>query len=292
MITEKLMEMVQAKDQQLLHAKRKAISGLFPYVLWQDRVGQRAMRGALLHVMTANSEQFVWHYIQPYIARLSNDTSPHSLDQGIVLGSSHVSWRNEQCYESMVIRWAAAASAVPYSEEVGQNVVDALLQIASVDSLRSHIPVDIWAWLKKRPTLSPVCHGRSEGTKGDVVRHVRALGDIEVLKSYLLLVWSEWDPISSRSGGLAEMQVAIREGFSGIGMGRDREELIERLDHVLGQLDRGLLGERRPSLGEDEIQRAKEQYEELKKVLLEVDSETMDVLARTPPSLIPFYWRN
>ena len=281
--------MAQAEDQQLLHAKHKAASCLFPYVVWQDRVGQREMLGALLHAaMTSNSERFMWRRIQPYITTLSNKPSPPSLDQVIVFASPHVSWHDGQHNENMVTRWGAAASAVPYTEEVGQSVVDALLQIASVDSLRPHIPIETWAWLRRRPSLLPECSGRSKGTDGDIVRQVRTLGDIEVLKSYLLLVWSEWDPISPRSGGLAEMHVAIRERFNGIGMGRHREDLIKRLDHVLGQLDWGLLEEHRSSLGEDDTQRAKEQYEELKKVLLEVDREAVNVLARTLPSLIPF----
>jgi len=239
-------------------------------------------------VMTSDPEQFIWHRVEQYIAAPSNNPSSPPLNQVILFGSPHVSWDDGRCNENMVTRWGAAASAVAYTEEVGQSVVDVLLQIATVDSLRSHIPVDIWVCLKKRPTLPPECSGRSKGTERDVVRHVRALGDIEVFKSYLLLVWSEWDPVSSLSEGLAEMQIAIREDFSGIGMGRHRGDLIERLDHVLGQLDRGLehFKEHKPGLLERNIPCAKGQYGELKEVLLEVDREAMDVLARTPPSLI------
>jgi len=299
---------VRADDQQLLHDKRKAISSLFPYVLWQDRVGQEDMFDTLLRaVMTSNSEQFIWHCVKPYIPRLSNELSPPSLNQVIVLASPHVSWHNLPHIEPIrsssewprpirlnllrsepVARWAAAVSAVPYTDMVGQSVVDALLQIASVRSLRPHIPVGIWSWLKKRPSLPPECSGRSMGTSGDVVRHVRALGDIEVLKSYLLLVWSEWDPISSVPEGLAEMQIAIREDFSGIGMGHHRGDLIERLDHVLGQFDRGLghFKEHKPRIHDGNIQWTKGQYGELKEVLLEVERQAMGVLARTSPSSI------
>ena len=35
------------------------------------------------------------------------------------------------------------------------------------------------------------------------------------------------------------MENSIREDFSGTGMERHREELIEWLDHVIGQLDQG-----------------------------------------------------
>ena len=266
--------MARADDHQLIHDKRKAISSLIPYLLRQDQVRQQEILGALSHVaVTSNFEQSMWRHIQPYITTLSNDPSPHFLNQIIALGSSYVSWHHGQHNETMVIRWAAAASTVPYTEVVGQSVVDALLQIASVDSLRPHIPVGVWAWLKKRPSLPPVCYGRSRGTTINVVRHVRALGDIEVLKSYLLLVWSEWDPISSRSGGLAEMEVAIREDFGGIGMGCHREDLIKHLDHVLGQLDQRLeyLKEHRAGLHERNVQWTKEKYWKLKGVLLDVD---------------------
>ena len=273
--------MAQTRDQRLLHAKRKAISSLFPYVLWQDRVGQQRILDALLHaVMTLDSEQFIWRRVQPYIATLSNNPSPPSLDRVVILGSPYVYWRNGTHNENMVTRWATAALATPYTEEIGQSVVDTLLQIASIDSLRPHIPTDIWAWLKMQPSLPPKCLGRSMGTKGGVVRYVRELGDIEVLKSYLLLVWSEWDHI--RSDGFGEMCTLIRGSFGETGMGHHQEDLIKRLDHVLGQLDWGLLEEHRLSLGEGNIQMAKGQYEELRRVLLQVDREAMNDLACKP----------
>jgi len=275
--------MAQTEDRQLLHAKRKAINSLFPYVLWQDRVGRQTMFGVLSRAaMTSDHEQFIWHRVYRSIYTPSNNhPGPPCLDLVITLGSPHVYWNEVQHDENMVTRWAAAATAVTYTEEVGRSVVDALLQIASVDSLRPHIPVGIWAWLKKRPSLPPECLGRLEGTKGDVVRHVRALGDIEVLKSYLLLVWSEWDPTFST--GFGEMCTSIREDFGGIGMGCHRKDLIERVDHVLGQLDQGRL-EHEPGLCEW----AKGQYGNLKETLLGVDREAMDVLTRTPPTLILF----
>ena len=136
---------------------------------------------SLRAAMLLNSEEFIWHHAKPLIMRLSNTQSPPSLDWIITLASPHVSWHDEPYDRNMVARWAKAASAVPYTEEVGQNVVDVLLHIASVDSLRPHIPVDIWRWLKNQPSLPPECSGRSRGSSGDVVRQVRALGDIEIL---------------------------------------------------------------------------------------------------------------
>jgi hypothetical protein len=73
-------------------------------------------------------------------------------------------------------------------------------------------------------------------SKQDTVRHFRGLGDVDILKSYFLFIWSEWSQLSDVGG----MLVSIREDFGGIGMGHHRDDLIKRLDHVLGQLDRGL----------------------------------------------------
>ena len=60
--------------------------------------------------------------------------------------------------------------------------------------------------------------------------------DIEVLKSYLFAVWSEWDWLSNYC--FDEMCILIRDDFGGIEMGHHRTDLIQRLDDVLGQLDR------------------------------------------------------
>ena len=239
--------------------------------------------------MALNSDEFIWHLAKPFIMRLSNTQHPPSLDWIIILASPYVSWNDKPYDGNMVARWAAAALAIPYSEEVGQSVVGVLLHIASIDSLQPHIPVGIWTWLKKQPSLPPGCSGRSRGSSRDVVCQIRALGDIEILKSYLLLIWSEWDRIDyQESGGLAEMEVSIREDFGGIEMWGDRQDLIERLDHVLGRLDEGLdyLRQRKPSLDTHHISRAKTQYSELKAVLLEIDVEAMNALVRKSLRLI------
>jgi hypothetical protein len=73
----------------------------------------------------------------------------------------------------------------------------------------------------------------------DVVLHVRELKDIEILKSYFLLIWSEWrSPALNRPS--SEMKISIRDDFGGIGAEHHRKELVDRLDHILGQLDQGL----------------------------------------------------
>ena len=89
-------------------------------------------------------------------------------------------------------------------------------------------------------------------------------------------MWSEWGQIDAQqSGGLAEMEASIREDLCGIEMLRHREDLIQRLDHVLGRLNTW-----------DHPQHT--QYNKLRTVLLEVDAEAMNALARKPPRLIFF----
>ena len=85
--------------------------------------------------------------------------------------------------------------------------------------------------------MPPAYNSFSWGGDGDVVWTVRVLSDIGLLTSYLILVWSEWELLSLRSG-FYEMQVSVREDFEGIEMGCHRAEPIQRLDYILGELDR------------------------------------------------------
>jgi hypothetical protein len=86
-------------------------------------------------------------------------------------------------------------------------------------SLQPHIPIDMWSWLRKSPSLPPICAGRFYGSYSDVVRIVQGLGDIETLTAYLLLVWSEWQ----YQYAIDEMCALIRNDFSGIRMGYHRK---------------------------------------------------------------------
>jgi hypothetical protein len=240
-------------------------------------------------VTASKTSGLMWQHIRPYVAELFNKSRSPSLNQAITLVSPLIHWDNVLHGENEVVRWATTASATPYTEEVGQNVVDTLLQIAYVDSLRPHIPIEIWAWLKKRPSLPPKCRGRSQVTASDAVRNIRGLGDIEILKSYFFLVWSEWNYLGYSN--VDEMEISIREDFSGTGLRHHRDELVERLDYVLGQLDRGLDYFKRHQswVGRDDIQAAKRKYRRLKVVLLEVDKEATMALTSSRLEFIIFY---
>ena len=272
--------MAQAEDPDQIESKHKAIFTLFPYAVQQEQSGDNRMVDALLAIIKVPSSRIFMFMAQP-IAMLLGKADPNFPNRLMTLMSPYADWELVSNTDT-VTQWAAAASAVPYTEEVCQSVVDTLLHIASVAKLQPHIPTNIWAWLKKQPSLPPVCYGRWEGAQCGVVRRVRELGDVEILEAYFLLVWSEWNVIYP--DGLTEMCTSIREDLCGIGMGRHREVLVGRLDHVLGQLDSGSghLRQHNPILNEYHIQTARGDYRELKEVLLEMDREALEILTSTP----------
>ena len=269
--------MVKAGDQDLILSRRKSICALFPYVTCLEQHGSLEIVDIILRAaMISSSRGFVWRRVEE---TLLAESSPPTLDWAIVLVSPYLPWRDTWYNGSAIDRWAAAVSAFTYIEAVG--VVDALLQVSSNDSLRSTIPVGVWSLLKMRPSLPPVCRGRSWGARPEVVRYVRGLGDIEILVSYLLLTWSEWEPLSGPITN--EMEISIREDLCRIGMWQQREDLIKRLDHILRQLGRGseYLEPHGHGMDRNAVNQATEQYTKLRNVLLEVEGETTNTLDLT-----------
>ena len=271
--------MAEAKDHHLLQSKHKAITALLPYAVWRERDGQPEVIDAILRVTRASrTPMLMWRHVGQFLGTLLTEASPRA----IVLALPHVLQHGYIGAEALIHFWKAAVFAVGYSEEIAQGVVDTLLQLASEDGLQ-YIPIDLWSWLTKRPSLSPICEGRYPGTHGSVVKAVRALKDIEVLKSYLLVVWSEWDFIFS--DGFDEMCTLIQEDFGGIEMRHHRTDLIQRLDHVLGQLGRGLeyIQQHKLWFDEDSLRQGKNQYRKLRETLMELNR-------RTPfPDYAPLY---
>jgi len=274
LIIENLNTMVETSIPDVIFSKRKAINTILPYAIYLEQGGQQEMVDAVINAARAsNSMKFTWHHVVRYISRLFEKSSPTSLDRLIALISPYVPWHSELKKTRKVSRWAAAVSSIPYTEETAPSVVDALLQIACTDYLRPHVPIEIWEWLKRRPSLPPVCKGRSAGGNVDLVVYVRGLGDIELFKSYLLLIWSGCDYL--RYDSFDVMKNSIMEDFGGIGREGDRQDLAEQLDHVLGELDLGLeyLKRYNPRLDEYRVQETKKQYTKLKEVLPELDRE-------------------
>jgi len=272
-----------ANNLNELHSKNKALTTLFPYAIWRERDGQPEMLDAFLRAARASMMSgVVWDYVGNFTSTLLHEATPRA----IVLVSPHIPWCWLTGGGDFVQLWVAATSAVQHAEEVAQGVVNTLLQIASEDELSPYITVNVWSWLTMRPSLPPVCSGRFRGSYPHVIKTVRELGDIEVLKSYLLLVWSEWDAL--RGGALNEMQALIREDFGGIGMGHHRVGLIQRLDRILWRLGLGFryLQKRNPNLWRYELRAMKDQYRQLRNTLLETN---LDAISRTlyPVTLLP-----
>jgi len=213
-----------------------------------------------------------------------------------VLAGPYIHWgweRLDADAEDPISKWTDAIPEVSRTEGVAGSVVDVLLQIATNPHLRPFIPADLWLWLNERPFLSPACSGLSWGYNYEVVQTVRALKDIGVLTSYLILIWSEWNPLR-REIDFAEMRRSVCEDFKGIEMGRHRAELIQRLDYILRNLDwlsRHLdIRTEYQKLWHEELgnhsEGMKDRYGELKGVLQEVDQEATEMPNRMPPGFI------
>ena len=172
--------------------------------------------------------------------------------------------------------WMKAASTVPYTDDVCRSVVVGLLNMASSDRLLPHIPLVAWSWLNRRPVLPPECAVVVPGATESVVQRIQQLGGVKLIVSYLRIIWSEERQLWDRE--FSAMHRLIREELGGIGAAGHRTDLIWRLDNILLQFDQGQ-GE---SL-------AKEDYEELRRVLLDVDEEEMKILTGTPSSCHPFF---
>ena len=302
LIIQQLENMAQDRDsRKLILAKRKAISALFPYSISLERGGDQTMTDAFFRVARAScSRTVMWNRILPYATTLFSEPIPPSLNRLITLFSPYLPWDLVPDPEGFVSRWAAAVSETPYTEQVGQSVVDALLEIASFCHLRRHIPMDAWQVLNRGPFLPPYRLGGNRGASGDVYHHIRGLGNTEILKSYLLLVWSEWNlPFSSDH---KETLFFIKDDFGQVGTRHHREYLVRRLDYILEELGRGwehfeqdgtgVLLPREPFLTADSrrifaqihIRAARHSYEELREELREEGGAT-DIVTCLSPNL-------
>ena len=109
-----------------------------------------------------------------------------------------------------------------------------------------------------------------------MVKAVRKSKVIKILKSYLL-IRSEREYYAD---GYREIRTSTREDFSGIEMNPHHGDLLNQQDHVLVQLDKGSKRFQRykPNLDQVDLQGRKFQYGTLRKPLLEVDREALEVL--------------
>ena len=268
LIIQKVETMAEAKNLSPVVFKHKAICTLLPYAIFLEKLNQQKLADAIKKAIQALKYYFFMVPIQSYIPILFRKPSSPFRNWLITLVSPQVDWNSEGHKENMVIEWAAASLTAPHTEEIIGSVVDTLMQIASVDSLCPNIPIDIWVWMKQQ-SLSHVHQRQHWKTTPDTIHHIRRLGDLEITKSYLLLVWSEWSYFSADV--LNEMEISIREEFDGIEMYYHRGDLINWLDCVIDKL--GLVNV-------DSIQGAQQQYEQLKGMLLDMDWKAMKSISR------------
>lgn len=256
--------------------KHKSISVLLPHTISLEQSGDQEMVGAIFRIIrSSNSWRFKWHRIKPYMKTLLSRPTLPAPNQATILLSLYAPY--DFWDENTIGSWVRAVSATPRSEDCF-SVVETLLWLASRVHLRPHIPNEVWTWLKTEPPLPPVCVARSNGTAGNLVRYFRRLRDPDILKSYFILVWSEHDPL--HDSGFAEVPTSIAWGLGGVWTQQHRVCLIQRLNHILGELDRGLEHFKlyEESITEDEIQGRKDQYGTLREILLEVHQTAMKPL--------------
>ena len=212
-------------------------------------------------------------YIRPVIPKLLAEGSPAALRRGTLLALPHLelAWLDSEEPREFIELWISAADAVGDGEDVCQAVVDVLLQMAFFHSVRAHIVPGAWTWLNKRPALPPRCRGRLLCSIGsNVLPAVRAREDIQLLTSYLITMWSEWD--CAGEWAFEGMCEALWDEFCGSDDGEVvecRKDLLGRLNLVLAELGKGLghLRVRHPDMQPDEFEVIRERYRELKRIL-------------------------
>jgi len=221
-----------------------------------------------------HTSQWTRRYIRPVIPKLLAEGRPIALKRAAILALPHLElvWLDSDEIQDFVELWVSAAEALDDAEDVCQAVVDVLLQMAFFQSVRVHITPRAWSWLNKRPVLPPRCRGRLLCSIGsNVLPAIRAHNDIELLTSYLITMWSEWDCAGEWvfEGMCRTLLEVFREG--GDEVGEYRKDLLGRLNLVLRELGKGLgyLKARHPDMQPDEFEVIRERYKGLKRILVQ-----------------------
>ena len=181
-------------------------------------------------------------------------------------------WFHIEDKDFFVELWRSVPEDLEYTPEIGQSVVQVLLRMACAYQWRPHIK-RVWRWLKRRPQLPPVCRARSMCCNDlGAISKVESLKDIEILKGYLIVVWSEWDWLAPWV--CSYMCAVIRKRFGGERKKGHRGELRGRLLHIQKQLDLGMdhLRNQGSEMPAAYLQPTKEAYEALLVTLSEVES--------------------
>ena len=273
------LETVVRADQDKITSKSEAVCALIPYAIFLEKRGQQDMANTITHVVRASRYRDFMSPIQPHITTLFGQRDSPFRNWLLTLMGRFVGWRDEGRGEDTVIAWAAAVSTVPDTEEVIRSVVGTLMQIANVESLRAHIPVETWAWMKKWQSLPVVDWGQFSSATQDAICHVRELEDFEIIGSYFLLVCSDWYGIPTDT--FDEVEISIRRVFGRIGMQGHREGLLKQLGSILEVMDAEMKRD-----GKVDYKKGLKQCRKLQGVLQDMDREATETLARKPLKLI------
>ena len=175
--------------------------------------------------------------------------------------------------------WIETASALPYTDGVGESVVNALLRMASSAKLRSHIPAAAWEWLNKRPVLHPSVVMSGSGVSLDVFEQVQELGDVELTTSYLFIVWPEWCWVN------LEIRLAmfnfIRTELCGVERVGHCTDLIQRLDDILSRLE---------PASQESVQNRIQEFKGFRRALIEVKGATVKTLTSSLPRITSWFY--
>lgn len=254
--------------------KFKPITALLPYAVRQGQEGDSRLFDAFLCVVKYFPYTSSWtrRYIRPVIPKLLAEGSPRTLRRGAILALPHLelAWLDSDDIREFIQLWISAADGLGDAEDVCRAVVDVLLQMAFFHSVRAHIVPEAWTWLNKRPALPPRCRGRLLCSIGsNVLPAIRARSDIQLLTSYLITMWSEWD--CAGEWAFEGMCEALWDEYCGDDgeVVECRKDLLARLNLVLAELGKGLghLRVRHPDMQPDEFEVIRERYRELKRIL-------------------------
>lgn len=245
----------------------KPLASILPYAFMKAEGGDTSLLDGVLLAARRfpRGSKWIRDYIGPIISETLSKSSSTKRKQIIVCALPYLedAWFDIEEKKGFVDRWLSAAR-LKYSPEIGRSVVEVLLRMASVRQWQPHITQEAWTWLKRRPQLPPVCRGRSSCcTSAAAVSAVRSLNSPELLKEYLVTVWSEWDwPIPWVRD---YMHTTVTESFGGEEMKGHREELCNRLRTIRDRFELGLdhLQKEGLEMSADEFQSTKEAYKEL-----------------------------
>ena len=263
-----------SQDPAAVLSKYKAITVLFPYAVRRGQEGDLQLLEAFLCAVRyfPSTSQWTRRYIRPVLPKLLVEGSPATFKRAAILALPYLelAWLDSDEICSFTELWISAADALEETEGVCQAVVDVLLQMAFFHSVRTHITPKAWSWLNKRPVLPPRCRGRLLCSIGsNVLPAIRALDDIELLTSYLITMWSEWD--CAGEWAFEGMCQALLEEFRGDEVREHRMALLGKLNTVLGELGKGLgyLRMWHPDMQPGELEVIRKRYRELKRILLQ-----------------------